>query len=167
MDESSAESLEQQESAVFGETLKFYRPRQVALTVQTVVSRSVRRTPTCNFEMAQPSTLDSSQFDWANKTVVQLTYLELPRFTAVCLGLVPVFSGRYHGESKNKSLEAEFTGLLKLSISKPGNKMFFQLNTEERFYLARHMVKVLGAHDGCNSPDATIALLKEVYRSPH
>lgn len=159
------EDVEQKEQR-FGEVVKFYRPGQVALTVQTVVSRSLRKTPTCNFEMAQPLDNDPSQYDWANKTVVQLTYLELPRFTAVCLGLVPVFKGRYHGDSRNKSLEAEFSGILKISVAKPGKKLFFQLNTEERFYLSRLMIKVLGSQDGGYAPSETIALLKEIYRSP-
>jgi hypothetical protein len=117
----------------FGEALKFFRP-QVACTVQKVSTRG-GKDRTLNLELAP---VLNREANWDEKTTVQVSSVELPRFCACLLRILPQVEFKYHGEHKNKSYQLQWQsgGGLRLDLSKPGKKQFIALTGDEVFWVA-------------------------------
>lgn len=56
------------------------------------------------------NSIGSKQFDWQNKTAIQLTKNELPQVCAVLLGILERFEGNAHGPENTKSFKLEWQG---------------------------------------------------------
>jgi hypothetical protein len=153
----------------FGDTVKFYRPKTVAMTVQQVGVRNREDVQTVNVEMTE---FDASAvngvgaFNWDNKTIVQVSIMELPDFIATLLKLTPKFQGRFHGEAHNKSVEMEWQSSLKLrvALSRPQKRLYMDLSVAEVFYLTQFMLRLLNrSPSGLASGSDALQVLKCLY----
>ena len=146
----------------FGATVKVFRGK-VGFTAQAVTARDEFVTHTLNLELADKI---SSGYDWANKTTVQVSRAELPRFCAVLIGLKRRAEGKYHGETKNKSWHLVWgdEGLgLKLSDKGKWRSVFF--GEEDLFWLSSLCVDQLGRNTGAETQSDTLNMLKLSCRS--
>lgn len=82
--------------------------KKAALTIEACETRNGFSTVV--FEGALAKNNGTKEFDWSEKTIVQLTRLELPRAIAVFMGLSQGISFQNHGPQNNKGLEIQFQG---------------------------------------------------------
>lgn len=145
----------------FGEAIQFFRP-QVACSVQAVRTRKTNHC-SVNVELCPVHNGDAL---WDQKLTVQVSSLELPRFCACMLRLVPRIQYKYHGEHKNKSYELQWgdEGGLTLAISTKGKRLFIAMTQDEVFWLSDMILDRLHQNVRAMSKTDLMNMLSRSYR---
>lgn len=152
----------------FGETVKMFRPNKTktgaAITVQAVKSRGANPVETVNIEGAYWAAGERAA-RWEEKTTVQVSRQELPKFAATLTGFSPGMEAKFHGESKNTGYSMDST-TMELSVFSPGRKIAIRLNPDEVFWLTSLVLSQMK----CSRPGLSVSdilnLLKLSYSKP-
>lgn len=124
--------------------------------------------PTVNIDGA--SACGTRQYDWANKTVFQLTVAELPLVFGVLYGFINSITLSGHGANNEKTFSVENQGpkfFMSLKVSGGANKeggrvIAVPVLPKDSFQVMSMLLRQIQANNPGIPPDALIALIRRV-----